>query len=59
MKAIKYTVRIEVEVLSFAVVPGIVGQAVEQIKNEMINGELVADDGDTVRWNTESEGVDF
>ena len=59
MKATKYTVRIEVEVLSLAVVPSIVGQAIGQIKNEMINGELIADDGDTVRWTTEPESVDF
>ena len=59
MKATKYKVRIEVEVLSLAVVPSIVGQAIGQIKNEMINGELIADDGDTVRWTTEPESVDF
>ena len=59
MKATKYKVRIEVEVLSLAVVPSIVGQAIGQIKNKMINGELIADDGDTVRWTTEPESVDF
>ena len=59
MKATKYKVRIEVEVLSLAVVPSIVGQAIGQIKDEMINGELIADDGDTVRWTTEPESVDF
>lgn len=59
MQATKYTVTIKIEVLSTAVVPGITGQMLAQYRDEMINGKLIADDGDSIEWKTKAEGVEF
>lgn len=59
MRANKVTVTIVVEALSIDCIGGLVAQAVEQVEREMTYGELVADDGDTVRWETKTEPVRF
>jgi hypothetical protein len=59
MKANKITVTVIVEVLSIDCVPGLLAQASEQINNEFHNGQLIADDGDTITWNTKSKPVEL
>lgn len=59
MKAQKVTVTIVVEGLSIDIIAGMVARAVEQIEREYDSGVLFANDGDTVRWNTERRQVDF
>jgi hypothetical protein len=59
MKADKVTVLIRVETLDIASVPHLVEKAAEQINREFVNGELVASDGDTVRWTTERTPIEF
>lgn len=59
MKANKITVTIVIEVLSTDCVPSVAQRALENYSNEMHNGKLVADDGDTVTWKTESKEVNI
>jgi len=59
MKAIKYTMTINVEVLSVDIIPGLLAEVGDHIRNEFITGQLVADDGDSVAWDMQSKPVDF
>lgn len=59
MKAQKFTVTIVIEALSIDSVPSLASQAVEQIRNEMLHGELSASDGDQVIWDTNQKLVNL
>lgn len=59
MKATKVTVTIVMEALSIDCLRGLVVDALEQIEREKVHGELVADDGDVIRWSTKTEPVTF
>lgn len=59
MKANKVTVTLVMESLSVDCLRGLVTEAVSRIEAEFTNGELVADDGDVIRWKTESRPVEF
>ena len=59
MKATKYSVKIEIEVLDMESVPALVYSALEEIKNQFHDGELTANDGDYVLWDTEKRKVEF
>jgi len=59
MQANKFTVTIQIEVLSLDVVPGMLQEVTEIISNENRTGSLLKEDGDFVKWGTKSERVDF
>lgn len=59
MKATKYLVTVQVEVLSLDAVPGLLNAAREQMEHEFTEGKLEADDGDTVAWNVHPLLVTF
>lgn len=59
MQATKYTVTIELEVLSLDVVPGLLMEVEGIMSNENRTGSLLKEDGDCVKWGTKSERVDF
>ena len=59
MKAQKVTVTIVVEVLSIDVVSGLVPEALLHIDREHENGFLSSSDGDSVKWTTVREDVEF
>lgn len=59
MQANKFTVKIEVEVLSMDVVPGLVQEVIQIIANENRTGYLLKEDGDHAKWGTSSERIDF
>ena len=59
MKANKVTVTITMEALSIDCLKNLLTRAFENIENEFENGELVADDGDVIRWETKRESVTF
>ena len=59
MKANKITLNIKVEVLSIDAAPHLIAQVIEQIQREYVNGQLGADDGDTVTWTTKQEPVNI
>lgn len=59
MQATKYKVTVEVEVLSLDVVPSLLTEIANNIDNENISGSLLKDDGDSCKWETCSELVNF
>ena len=59
MKATKYTLKIEAEALSMDCMYGLLIDAAQKIAEEATGGELVMDDGDVVRWTTETKQVEF
>jgi hypothetical protein len=59
MKATKYEVKITVDVLSMDSVPAMLYDTANRIKEEYVEGDLSADDGDKVRWETKSSQVEF
>ena len=59
MKAQKVTVTIVIEGLSIDIVRGQLCEAATAIERGLVSGELVADDGDVVKWNTKTEDVKF
>jgi len=59
MQANKFTVIIEVEVLSLEVVPALLNEVARIITDENRTGSLLKEDGDMVKWGTKSERVDF
>lgn len=59
MQATKFTVTVEVEVLSMDVVPSLLTEVAEIIRNENRTGSLLKEDGDFVKWGTKGERVDF
>lgn len=59
MQATKFTVTIEVEVLSLDSVPGLLHEVAATMSGENRGGSLLKEDGDFVKWGTKSERVDF
>ena len=59
MQATKFTVTVEVEVLSLAVVPGLLNEVAAIMLDENRSGSLLKEDGDFVKWSTKGERVDF
>jgi len=59
MKAQKVTITITVEVLAVEAATGLVNQALQRIDAEYEHGLLMANDGDTVRWETVRESIEF
>ena len=59
MKANKITVKIEVECLSVDTVKGLLLDIANEIDKERVSGEFSHDDGDRVKWDVESETVEF
>jgi len=59
MQANKFTVTIEVEVLSLDVVPGLIAEVANIMRDENRSGSLLKEDGDCVKWSSKSERVDF
>jgi len=57
MKATKVILTIKVEVLSVQSAPALLGKVIGSLQDEFQNGQLVADDGDTVTWSTKQEPV--
>lgn len=57
MKTNKVTVTITVEVLSTDCVPSMLQKAAQQYGENYHNGSLIADDGDTVTWDTKTKNV--
>lgn len=59
MKASKFTVKIETEVLSMDSLPGMFARLVAQIESEVENGEMGLSDGDFIKWQIKRENVEF
>lgn len=59
MQANKFTVTIEIEVLSLDSVPALVSEVATIMRNENRTGSVLKEDGDSVKWGTKSERVDF
>jgi hypothetical protein len=59
MKANKVTVKIKIESLSIDVLSGLLMKVITEVENERENGELIADDGDSVKWETKRKKVKF
>ena len=59
MQANKYTVTVEVEVLSLDSVPGLLSEVARIMDGENRSGSLLKEDGDFVKWGAKSERVDF
>lgn len=59
MKAQKTTVTITMEALHIDSLRGLVADALNKIDDEYESGELVADDGDIIRWETKRVNVEF
>ena len=59
MKAQKVMVKIEVEALSIATLKGLLADVVSQIEREAETGTLLMTDGDSVKWVTKREDVEF
>lgn len=59
MQATKYSLTIEASALSKDVFYALVVKALEEMDNEIPNGRLSYDDGDSVMWNIDEERVEF
>jgi hypothetical protein len=59
MQANKYTLTIEVEVLSMDSIPGLLYEVCDVMQNENRTGSLLKEDGDCVKWGIKSERIDF
>ncbi len=59
MKAVKVTVKIEVESLSIDVLHSLLAEVSRQVENEAESGSLQMDDGDFVKWETCRTPVEF
>ena len=59
MKANKVTVKLTIEVLSIDAISGLAWKALKQIEEEFENGELIANDGDAIYWETKRTEVTF
>ena len=59
MKTEKVTMTILVEVLSVDVVPGLVHEALDIMRRETPEGQIIKDDGDMVTWCTDKKRVEF
>lgn len=59
MKATKINLTVQIEVLSIDSIPGLLSELILEIGSEKIHGKLVADDGDSIIWNTNKHQVNF
>lgn len=59
MQATKFTLTVEVEVLSLDAAPALLHEVAGIITNENRTGALLKEDGDCVKWSVKSERVDF
>jgi hypothetical protein len=59
MKANKVTVTITVEVLDIDSAPASIHDCARAIHDQNPHGELTSVDGDTVKWETKTEEVEF
>ena len=59
MQGNKFTVTIEVEVLSVHSVPPLLIEVAEIMRRENRTGSLLKEDGDFIKWGSKSERVDF
>jgi hypothetical protein len=59
MKVEKVSMMIEIAVLSIDVIPGLVSEALNIIRQETPEGQIIKDDGDMVTWSTDKERVEF
>lgn len=59
MKANKVTLTVTIEVLSIDAAPAQLYEVASRIRDEFVSGQLVAADGDTATWKTETEPVEF
>ena len=59
MKANKFNITINVQVLSQDAAYPLIERAKECIDNECLDGHLQMDDGDKVSWHTEITKVNF
>lgn len=59
MKASKVIVKIKIEALSIDTLRGLLMQVIAEVENEIENGKLIADDGDSVKWKTTRKKVKF
>jgi hypothetical protein len=59
MQATKFTVTVEIEVLSLEVVPSLLCEVTDNIRAENRSGSLLKEDGDHIQWGVKSERVDF
>ena len=59
MQATKYTVTVEVEVLSLDAVPALLEEVASIMQRENQSGSLLKEDGDFIKWGTKGERVDF
>ena len=59
MKAQKVNLQIELEALSIDTIKGLLTEVVIQIEKEAETGELKMNDGDSVKWTTNKENIEF
>ena len=59
MQANKFTVTVEIEVLSMDAVPALLTEVAQMMSVENRTGSLLKEDGDFIKWGTKSERVDF
>ena len=59
MKARKVSLVIKIEVLSIDSVRSLLCDMNSAIADEKVTGRLVADDGDTIEWETTYKDVEF
>lgn len=59
MKAIKHTIKIEIEVMDEAGVPGLLQKMVQEWEDEVRNGEFVYRDGDRIQWAEQLKPVEL
>lgn len=57
MQGTKFTVTVQIEVLSMDVVPTQLEKLIRLLDNEHQNGYLINADGDSMYWYTEAKGV--
>lgn len=59
MKATKFRVTVEIEVLSTDTIDGMLERVQERLAYGIHTGENIADDGDYLRWETTETKVEF
>ena len=59
MKATRYTVRITINVLSFASCPALIAEAMQSIRAETEEGSIGKSDGDEIFWDTSKKELEF
>ena len=59
MRATKYTLKIEIQVLSLEVTNSLLAEVIRNIEEENMRGFLSKEDGDMASWNVETKPVVF